>query len=125
MKIVKKIYNVCLVLLALLSIVIVILDLNSKISLQDQPYLIIDTIILIIFTVDYVARLALSKNKIKFFRSNIFDLLAILPFNSLFSFFRFTRIFRLAKAFRFTKFIRLVGFIGKLKAKLEVFQELD
>ncbi|WP_125767425.1 ion transporter [Lapidilactobacillus wuchangensis] len=117
----KKIYHVLISLLAVISIVLVILDYSSTINLDQPPYAYFDLTILIIFTVDYFVRLALAKDKLQFFKTNIFDLLAIIPFNTLFSFFRISRLFRVARLMKATRlakvlrFTRLVGLLGKLK----------
>jgi len=69
-------------------------------------------------------RLVFAKSKFSFLKNNIFDLLSIIPFNSLFSFFRFARIFRLvkfARLLKFSKLLRLVGVVGKVKPKLDKF----
>jgi voltage-gated potassium channel len=60
-----------------------------------------------VFTVDYFVRLALAKDRSRFFRENIPDLLAILPFDFLSqdSEFELARLFRLA---RFARLIRLM-----------------
>ncbi|WP_338018336.1 potassium channel family protein [Fructobacillus parabroussonetiae] len=59
-----------------------------------------------------------SKNKWQFFKSNIFDLLAIIPFDSLFSMFRIARTIRLLKLLRF---VRIVGFTGRFKRNVAKF----
>lgn len=117
-------YQVFIAILALVSIVLVILDLCGKISLASGVLFWIDTSILIVFAVDYIVRFVLAKEKLKFFKSNIFDLLSIIPFNSIFSFFRFARIFRLAKLSRlakFTKLARLTAFFGRFGNRAKTF----
>lgn len=117
----KKLYNVSIALLALTSITFVFLDLCSVVSLSAAPYKQIDTAILLIFTIDYAVRFWLSKERKRFFKENIFDLIAIIPFNSLFSAFRAFRIFRLAKFTKLAKLSRMVraaAFIGVVKKKI-------
>lgn len=117
----KKLYNIFIALLAIASIVFVILDLCSVISLAEQPYKLIDAVILLIFTVDYAVRFFLSKERRKFFKENIFDLVAIIPFNSIFSAFRAFRLFRLLKFTKLAKAARLLraaAFFGVVKQKL-------
>ncbi|EGO6762980.1 ion transporter, partial [Enterococcus faecalis] len=77
----KKIYNYSIVVLALISIALVILDFSNVINISNPPFNVIDSIILITFTIDYIVRFFISKNKIKFFKENIFDLIAIIPFD--------------------------------------------
>lgn len=128
------IYEVVIILLAIIAVTITVLDLNNTITLVLGSSLYwIDLGILIIFTVDYIVRLYFSSNKKQFFKSNIFDLIAIIPFNSMFRIFRafrlfrvlkITKIFRLTKMAKITKMSRLVkGFalLGRLKGKLNAF----
>lgn len=97
------------------------LDIFEIIDLSVNPYFIIDIIILGIFIFDYVLRFILSKNKLSFIKSNIPDLLAIIPLNSLFSFFRVFRLLKFTRLLKLTKLLRLYGFIGKIKNKLDRF----
>ena len=119
----KRLYFVGITLLALASIVLMFLDLGSVIDMTAAPYKQIDAVILLIFTADYAVRFYLSKERRKFFKENLFDLIAIIPFNSIFSAFRVFRIFRMAKLTRLTKlvklsrFVRLAAFLGILKRK--------
>ncbi|BDR57849.1 potassium channel family protein [Xylocopilactobacillus apicola] len=117
----SKLYTILMALLAIVSIVLVIMDYASLINIEISPYSYLDSGILIVFAIDYFARLLLSKNKWQFFKSNIFDLLAIIPFNSLFSVFRLTRLFRLARLTKALRFIRLVGLTGKLQESAKRF----
>lgn len=59
----KAAYQIFIVLLALLSIIPVILDLCGKISLANGALFWTDTIILIIFAIDYIVRFILAKGK--------------------------------------------------------------
>ena len=112
MKINQKFYNYSIVVLALISIALVILDFSNVINISNPPFNIIDNIILITFTIDYIVRFFISKNKIKFFKENIFDLIAIIPFDAIFSFFRIARLFRIAKIARLAKLTRAIGFLN-------------
>jgi voltage-gated potassium channel len=51
-----------------------------------------------VFTVDYFSRLAMSTDRRAFFRSNVFDLIAIIPFD----------VFRLARLARLGRLVRLL-----------------
>lgn len=116
----KRVYFVSITLLAITSIVLMFLDLGSVINMAAAPYKQIDTAILLIFTVDYAVRFYLSKERRKFFKENIFDLIAIIPFNSIFAAFRAFRIFRLAKLTKLSKVMRVVrlgAFLGVVKKK--------
>jgi len=111
--------------LAVVAVTLTILDLNNQITLESGSYLYwIDVSILIIFTIDYFFRLLLAKNKKQFFKSNIFDLIAIIPFNSMFRIFRAFRLFRvlkITKVFRMAKFVKGFALLGKIKGRLNVF----
>jgi len=109
---IKHFYNVVFALLALISIGLVILDYLQLLSLGLFPYNLIDDTILIIFAVDYFVRLILAPSKRQFFVHNLFDLLAIIPFSSLFAFFRFGRAFRLVRLTKMFRLTRLVGVIS-------------
>ncbi|MFT8425740.1 MAG: ion transporter [Liquorilactobacillus sp.] len=113
----KKLYDVFIVLLALISIVLVIADFCNQININSAPYVYIDNGILIVFAVDYFARLFLAKNKKTFFVLNIFDLLSIIPASS-FSIFRIARISRIARIFRLFRFI---GLSGKFEKNIKKF----
>lgn len=110
-----------MVILALVSILIVILDYANQLNISNAPWSILDNTILIIFAADYFIRLSRSPNKWTFFKNNIFDLLAILPFNSIFSFFRVSRVFRIFRLAKSLRFLRLLGLTGKLQNNLHRF----
>ncbi len=122
------IYEILIILLALIAVTITILDLSSVISLSQGSFLYwVDLTILAIFSIDYFTRLFFAKEKITFFKNNIFDLIAIIPFNSMFRIFKtfkFLRFFRVKKVFRLTRMTRLIrGFalVKRLKRKLNIF----
>lgn len=120
----QKIYSVLTLLLAIFSVVLTFLDITNKIDLSQNPLDIIDNAILIFFIIDYFSRLFLSKNKRDFFKSNICDLIAIIPFNAIFSFFRLMRIFRVLKVTRILKFsrgFRSLGFLLVIGRKIKRF----
>ncbi|ARY91859.1 MULTISPECIES: ion channel [Lacticaseibacillus] len=114
-------YNVVIALLAVISIVMVILDYSSVISLTAFPYDVVDNAILAIFTVDYFARLLTADNKFQFFKTHLLDLLAIIPFNAIFSFFRFARAFRIVRLSRAFHITRLAGIISILQGRTRKF----
>ncbi len=104
--------------LAVISILMLYTDMDGSIKIRTEPWSIIDDSILAVFAVDYFVRLALAKDKVKFFRDNIFDLLAIIPFDIVFSIFRVSRVFRLLRVLRV---FRLAGVIGKFQRNMRVF----
>jgi len=111
---VKKIYNLIVVGLALISISLAVFDFSGVIGITRWPWSVLDDGILAFFTLDYLVRLWRAPHKWAFFRHNIFDLLAIIPLSTIFSFFRLARITRLFRLVRLFRFVRLVGFIGNL-----------
>lgn len=117
MKTNQKIYEVFMAVLAIISIILIVLSYGSVIDINhDYPEL-LNNAILIIFTIDYFARLFLAKDKKKFFKENIFDLLSIIPVSASFNLFRFARIGRLVVVFRL---VRLIGLTGKLNRLLKI-----
>ena len=90
----KKIYYSVVLILSLLSILLALLDISNVISAGSPPYSYLDKGILVFFWIDYITRFTFANNKKQFFKSNIFDLLAIIPFDSIFYFFRAFRVLR-------------------------------
>ncbi|URZ17230.1 potassium channel family protein [Clostridium felsineum] len=104
----NTIYEVISALLALTSSTMLIIELSFNLSVTvEYIFDIIDNIILIIFAIDYFLRLYLSKDKKKFFKENIIDLLSIIPFNSIFQGFRILKISKLLKFAKLLKFLKL------------------
>lgn len=108
------IYDIFMALLAIISIVLIVLDYAHEINIVSPPYSIIDNSILIIFAIDYFVRLFYAKDKKRFFKENIFDLLSIIPVNNLFYVFRMARIGRAFRLLKLLRIFRLVGLTGRL-----------
>ncbi|SFC59377.1 voltage-gated potassium channel [Alkalibacterium subtropicum] len=126
----KKRYDLVIIFLALISVNLVLLDIISLVNLNTSPFKEVDTLILLIFTMDYFVRLYLSENKKSFFKTNIFDLVAIIPFHSAFAIFRITRFVRLTRSSRLSRFsrtsrlfglTRILGVIGKATKHVKAF----
>lgn len=119
----KLIYEVVFIILSLIAVTIAFLDIIEKINLDASPRLLLfDTGITYIFIADYFIRLVISKSKKQFFQSNIPDLIAIIPFNSLFKVFRIAKLFRLAKLGKIgklSKIFRFIGVGGRLHRKIK------
>ena len=116
----KMCYEITFAVLALFAVSLACADLLNKIPTQyNAIYLITDKVILVIFAIDYFARLYLAKDKKAYFKDNIFELLSIIPLDAFFRGFRIFRIIRivrilfLTKRFsgRFSSFLRTNGFI--------------
>ncbi len=118
-------YELLIGVLVLVSISLAMLDLCGVIPLATPPFRTIDKTILGILTVDYLVRLLFARNKYIFFKSNFFDLLAILPFDVLFSFFRFGRLVRVGRLIivlsKLTRMLRLIGFLGVFRKRCSRF----
>jgi len=120
----KDYYDTSIIILALISVVLVLLGFAEMVDLDNPPYNIIDLLLWGVFVVDYGWRFFLSKEKWRFIIENIFDLLAILPLNAIFTVFRLGRIFRLArltKLLKLTRLLRIIGLTGKLERKISRF----
>ena len=104
----EKLYYLLIAVLCVVSVVFAVLDFQRGLSRPEQ---IADWTIYAFFVIDYVIRFIMAENKRTFFRENIFDLIAIIPFNSA------MRVFRMA---RFVKLLRLVKLfrIGALSGRL-------
>lgn len=114
----KRLYYFAVLVLSISSIVLALLDISNAININLYPYNYADKGILIFFWIDYIVRFYKSDNKKIFFKQNIFDLLAIIPFDSIFYFFRAFRVLRVIKLLRL---IRIVGFTGKIQKSIKRF----
>ena len=99
----ERIYNSLVIVLALASVILAVMDLTRGLS---DNLVWADRIIYCYFVVEYVLRLIFAEDKRLFFKMNILDLIAILPFNSIL---RAFRIVRMAKVARFVRLIRLLS----------------
>ncbi|MZP30687.1 hypothetical protein GTO91_13290 [Heliobacterium undosum] len=61
----------------------------------------VDDTVLVIFTFDYFARFFVAENKWSFFKSNIIELIAIIPFSTVFQSLRILRLVRLFVLFQY------------------------
>lgn len=107
----KLYYEIGMSLLAVATVTITLMDFLGKIH-QNSKLLYLDSGILIIFTVDYFTRLLFSRNKLEFVKKNVPDLIAIIPFSSIFRIFRMSKLLRVV---RLTKVFRMSFFIMKFK----------
>lgn len=113
------IYDLTFCILALAAVYLSLCDLTTGYtSFQIK----IDNIITIIFIVDYVVRLSLAKDKKDFFRQNILDLIAIIPFTSLFKIFRVLKVFKILKVL---KIVRLSAYFARFYKRIKFFFEIN
>ena len=93
-------YDLLFSVLAIVAVYFAICDMTAGCSAIQRD---IDFAINTIFIADYALRLLIAKNKKEFFRNNILDLIAIIPFNSLFKVFRVFKIFKMLKLLKLAK----------------------
>lgn len=84
------VYELFMAILALVSVFILINE--------NQTIILIDRVIWLIFVIDVVARFVLSKNKFDYLKKNPLDLVAIIPFDSIFRLARLARLIRVARS---------------------------
>ena len=103
----KKIivYEIVTAILALVSIFIVSIQIFNIIIPEDVLHTLIkvDDLIYIVFVIDYITRLSLSKSKRCFIRNNKIDLISLIPFNAIFKSLRILKLNRLLKLGRLLK----------------------
>lgn len=93
-------YDLLFSVLAIVAVYFAIYDMTTGCSAIQRD---IDFAINTIFIADYALRLLIAKNKKEFFRNNILDLIAIIPFNSLFKVFRVFKVFKMLKLLKLAK----------------------
>ena len=116
------IYDLTFCILALVAVYLSLCDLTTGCT---DFQIRVDNIIAIIFIVDYVVRLALSNNKKSFFKQNILDLIAIIPFTSLFKVFRVLKVLKVFKALKILKFARLSAYFARFYKRVKFFFEIN
>lgn len=118
-------YNIIMALLSIAVAIILIIQLNIKLSYGIAKLLeVIDFTIWLIFVVDYFTRLYKSRNRKKFIKKNIIDLVSIIPFNALFMVFRALNIIRIGKIARIgevAKVLRILTVSGRIKRNFDEF----
>ena len=82
-------YDIVMAVLALISIGLVIFDLVGLIPIGRRPFRVIDQSITLIFAIDYAIRFSLAPRKRIFVKTHVLDLLAIIPYNEVFTSFVF------------------------------------
>lgn len=75
-------YDISAGIMAIIAMVVVLLQFTNSIDTTQRYYLnIIDKVIYFIFLADSVVRFLLSKEKKNYWKHNIFDLIAVIPFD--------------------------------------------
>lgn len=113
-----KIYNITVCILCVVSVTFAILDFTKGLT-PVQTW--IDNIIYGLFIIDYVARFVIADNKKAFFKQNILDLIAIVPFSSAFRVFRMLKFTRLLKFTKLTKLFRIGSVSARMLTKVRRF----
>jgi voltage-gated potassium channel len=114
----QVIYNIAVVILCIVSVYFAILDIHRGLTAQQ---IWIDRTIYMVFVVDYIIRFGLADKKTRFVKENIFDLIAILPFNSALRAFRVLRFTKFLRFAKFTKLIRVGSVSARMLSKVKVF----
>lgn len=78
-------YDIIISALAFTAVILVIIDLSDELNAWQIR---LDQFILMIFTLDYLVRFIVARNRRKFIRNNICDLIAIIPLNTVFRSFK-------------------------------------
>lgn len=107
-------YDYFIIILALFSLGIVLVDIFWGLT-PWQSF--VDATIYCIFFVDYFARLLFSKDRKRFVKENVFDLIAIIPLGYLFMGLKITRLSRLIELERFFKLFRLLSHTARFLKK--------
>ncbi|AMV60777.1 Potassium voltage-gated channel subfamily KQT [Pediococcus damnosus] len=127
-------YHIIFGALALFSSGLAFSTFFTHINLLKGSIGVIMNIILVIFLIDYLVRLGLSKNKKGFLVDNSFDMLGLVPLHPIFAIFRFERVIRMVRYYhifwhlgldgKFTKsvhrFFYSTGFVYLLYASVVI-----
>ena len=111
----EKLYYLLIAVLCAISVAFAVVDYTRGLTKAEQ---ILDWIIYAYFVIDYVVRFILADNKRVFFKENIFDLIAIIPFNSAMRVFRMARF---VKLLRFVKVLRIGAVSGRFAKRSSKF----
>lgn len=102
-------YSTFLSCLAIISIYFALVSIFGNLEIRDNIYLLyLDVFIWIVFTADYLIRLSLAKDKLKFAKENIWDSLSLIPVPIL-------NIFYSARIIDFLRLFRAISFIDELR----------
>lgn len=98
-------YDIIMSVIAILAVILVLIDLSHGLNGWQMR---MEQVILIIFYIDYIARLMIAKDKWEFVKKNICDLIALIPFYTIF---RAFKIVSLAKFSIYAKLPRAFAFM--------------
>ena len=99
------IYEIITAILALVSVFIVSIQFFNILIPENvlNTLIKIDDLIYVVFVIDYITRISLSKNKKDFIRNNKIDLISLIPFNAIFKSLRILKLNRLLRLGRLVK----------------------
>lgn len=112
-------YDIVISGLAILAVVLCVIDLSEGLLPWQRM---LDTAILSVFVADYLLRLWSAGDKKQFVRRNIFDLVAILPFHTIFRVFKLARF---GKALRLIKLPRIIALLRRPFRKAQLFFNIN
>ena len=114
------IYEIVTAILALVSIFIVSIQFFNILIPENvlNTLIKIDDLIYIVFVIDYITRLSLSKNKRDFIKNNKIDLISLIPFNAIF---KSLRILRLTKLLKLGRAIKIAVLFARFKDDSKLF----
>ncbi len=111
-------YEIVLAILSVAAVFLAFIDLFNGLSKFQA---LIDNTILAIFVTDYFVRLITAKNKKQFLKTNMLDLISIIPFSSIFRIFRIARIAKIFKIIKIAKLSKVMIFFARLIKKCNIF----
>lgn len=114
----RKVYNITVCILCVVSVTFAILDFTKGLSTLQ---IWIDNIIYGLFVADYIVRFIIAAQKKSFVKENIFDLIAIIPFNSAFRIFRILKFSKLLRLSKFAKLFRIGSVSVRMIQKVRKF----
>lgn len=116
------VYDILFCILALVAVYLSIRDMTTGCTdLQIQ----IGIAITILFIADYFLRIMIARDKKKFFKENICDFIAIIPFNLLFKVFRILNVLKILRLLRLLKLARLSAYFVRLYKRIKFFFEIN
>ncbi|HEL2055897.1 TPA: potassium channel family protein [Streptococcus suis] len=90
--------------LAIVYVLLIVLELIDPGLANSSGYNILDWLLWFTFVVDYILNLYFSEDRVEYIQGHVLELIAIIPFDSVFS---FLRLGRLARLFRLVKVARI------------------
>lgn len=109
---IELVYDILAGILAIVAVLIVMLQFSQSLTEEEMRMVLrIDNVIYVLFLIDYIFRLVISKDKKYFFKHNLIDLISILPYPLFYN----TAIGRVIKILRvITYILRLISSIKEV-----------